>query len=319
MRRVVGLTLTGLGAFFVAAALLLRFYVADQVIKFPLDEYVVLTFTGNGFNYFSVGQLKEVSGVSVRATSTFKGDVKAGSSSTAVWDNFTALEDVTNHQPVQYSSQRAAFDRRTAALQNCCGAAVDSNTKVHQSGLAFVWPIGTQKQTYQVFDTTLLKPVPAPYAGTTAVDGMTAYKFVEHVDHQPFGQQAVPNSLAGLPGQGSVTLTEYYTATNTYSVDPITGVILAVSQNDKVALENSTGTAGFVALQGQVTTTPQSNKIEVDKARSGQNKITLIQDIGPLVLLVLGIALVIVGIMLVVRQRDEEEPVYDQDPVGSAA
>ena len=95
--------------------------------------------------------------------------------------------------------------------------------------------------------------------------------------------------------------------------------MLAVSQNDRVALEDSTGTARLVALQGQVATTPQSNKTEVDKARSGQNSIKLIQDIGPLVLLVLGIALVVIGIMLVVRQRDEEEPVYDQDPVGSAA
>jgi Porin PorA len=319
MRRVVGLTLTGLGAFFVAAALLLRFYVADQVIKFPLNEYVVLTFTGNGLSYFSVAQLKEVSGVSMRATSTFKGDVKAGSSSTAVWDNFTALEDVTNHQPVQYSSQRAAFDRRTGALGNCCGAAVDSNKKVRQSGLAFVWPIGAQKQTYHVFDTTLLKPAPARYAGTTAVDGMTAYKFVEQVSHQPFGQQVVPRALAGLPGQGSVTLTEYYTATNTYRVDPVTGTVLAVSQNDRVALEDSTGTARLVALQGQVATTPQSNKAEVDTARSAQNKIKLIQDIGPLVLFLLGVALIVVGIVLVVRQRDDEEPVYDQDPVGSAA
>ena len=319
MRRVVGLTLTGLGAFFVASALLLRFYVPGQVIKFPLNEYVVLTFTGNGLSYFSVAQLKEVSGVSMRATSTFRGDVKAGSSSVAVWDNFTALEDVTNHQPVQYSSQRAAFDRRTGALGNCCGAAVDSNTKVRQSGLAFVWPIGTQKQTYQVFDTTLLKPVPAPYSGTTAIDGMTAYKFVEHVSHQPFGQQAVPRALAGLPGQGSVTLTEYYTATNTYWVDPVTGTVLAVSQTDRVALEDSTGTARLVALQGQVVTNPQSNQAQVNTARSGQNKIKLIQDIGPLVLVILGIALVVVGIMLLVRERDEEEPVYDQDPVGSAA
>jgi hypothetical protein len=319
MRRVVGLTLTGLGAFFVAAALLLRFYVAGQVIKFPLNEYVVLTFTGNNFSYFSVPQLKELSGVSVRATSTFKGDVKAGSSSTAVWDNFSALEDVINHQPIQYSSQRAAFDRRTGALGNCCGAAVNSNTKVRQSGLAFVWPIGTQKKTYQVFDTTLLKPVPAPYTGTTTVDGMTAYKFVEQVSHQPFGQQAVPRALAGLTGQGSVTLTEYYTATNTYWVDPVTGTVLATSQNGGVVLENSTGTARLVALQGQVVTTPQSNKSEVDTARSAQNKIKLIQDIGPLVFLLLGIGLAVTGIMLIVRQRDEEEPVYDQDPVGSAA
>ena len=43
MRRVLGLTLTGLGAFFLALALLLRFYLPGQVIKFPLNEYVVST------------------------------------------------------------------------------------------------------------------------------------------------------------------------------------------------------------------------------------------------------------------------------------
>jgi len=319
MRRVAGLTLTGLGAFFVASALLLRFYIPGQVIKFPLNEYDVLTLTGNNLSYFSVAQLKELSGVSMRATSTFRGIVKAGSSSTAVWDNFTALEDVTNHQPVQYSSQRSAFDRRTGALVNCCGAAVDSNTKIRQSGLAFVWPIGAQRKTYQVFDTTLLKPVPARYVGTATINGMTAYKFVEQVSNERFGQQAVPRSLAGLPGQGSVTLSENYTATNTYWVDPVTGTVLALSQNDKVALEDSTGAARLVALQGQVVTTPQTDQAQVNIARSAQNKIRLIQDIGPLVLVIVGIGLVVLGIMLIMRQRDEEEPVYDEDPVGSAA
>ena len=43
MRRVLGLTLTGLGAFFIVLGLLLRFYLPGQVIKFPLNEYVVTT------------------------------------------------------------------------------------------------------------------------------------------------------------------------------------------------------------------------------------------------------------------------------------
>ena len=37
MRRVLGVTLTGLGAFFLALALLLRLYLPGQVIKWPLN------------------------------------------------------------------------------------------------------------------------------------------------------------------------------------------------------------------------------------------------------------------------------------------
>lgn len=302
MRRVVGLTLTGLGAFFIVAALFLRFYLPGQILKFPLDEYIVYTLTGNNLSYFSVPQLKELSGVSMRATSTIKGDVKAGSSSTAVWDQFTALQDVTNHQPVEYTSQRSAFDRRTGVVVNCCGAAVDSN-KVHQSGQGFVWPIGTQQKTYQVFDPILLKAMPFRYAGTATIEGMTAYKFVESVPNQQFSQQTLPRSLAGLKGQGSVTLPEYYMATNTYWVDPVTGTVLAVSKNSRVALQDSTGAARLVVLQGQIVTTPQSNKGAVNTASSGQTKISLVQDIGPLVFLLVGIALLVAGLLLSARPR----------------
>ncbi len=36
MRRIIGLTLAGLGAFLLVAALLARTYVAGQFVKFPL-------------------------------------------------------------------------------------------------------------------------------------------------------------------------------------------------------------------------------------------------------------------------------------------
>ena len=319
MRRVVGLTLTGLGAFFVASALLLRFYLPGQVLKFPLNQYIVYTLTGNDLSYFSLAQVKELSGVSMRATTTVKGVVDAGSSSTAVWDEFTALEDVTNHQPVEYTFQRSAFDRRTGVVVNCCGAAIGSNKKVHQSGQGFVWPIGTQRKTYQVFDPVLLKAMPFRYAGTGTIAGMTAYKFVEQVSNQRFSQQTLPRSLAGLKGQGSVTLPEYYTATNTYWIDPVTGTVLAVTKNGRAALEDSTGATRLVVLQGQVATTPQSNQGAVNVASSGQTKISLVQDIGPLVFVLIGIGLVVLGIILVARPRAKEEPAHDKDPVGSAA
>jgi Porin PorA len=318
MRRVLGLTLTGLGAFFIVLGLLLRFYLPGQVIKFPLNEYVVTTLTGHNLTYFSQKQVKELTGINAKATSTVEGDVTAGSSSIAVWNDFTAVQDVTNHEPISYSSQRSGFDRRTGALVNCCGGYVNSNTKVIQSGQGYVWPIGTQKQTYQVFDTTLLKPEPFRYAGTTTVDGLTAYKFVEHVVNRQFTTQTLPGSLVGLSDQPSVRMPEYITETNTYWIDPVTGAVLNVNQNQTLTLQQPAGTVRLILFQGTLTQTPQSTAAAVHLAGSSHTKISWIQTIGPIVAVLLGIVLLIVGVALTMMREDSEEYEYENDePVGS--
>src|SRR5260370_14960906 len=111
MRRVLGTTLTGLGAFFLVLALLLRFVLPGQVVKWPLNEYQKTTLTGHGVSYFSQKDLKEENGVTAEATSTVEGDVAAGTSSMAVWNEFTAVEGVTNRDPIQYVSQPPAAPR----------------------------------------------------------------------------------------------------------------------------------------------------------------------------------------------------------------
>jgi Porin PorA len=318
MRRVVGLTLTGLGAFFIVLAGLLRFYLPGQVIKFPLNEYMVTTLTGHNMSYFSQKQVKELTGVTAKATSTVEGDVTAGSSSVAVWNEFTAVEDVTNQSPISYTSQRSAFDRRTGVLVNCCGGYIGTNTKVHQSGQGYVWPIGTQKQTYQVFDTTLLKPEPFRYAGTTTVDGLTAYKFVEHVVNRQFTTQTLPGSLVGMGDQPSVTLPEYITETNTYWIDPVTGAVLNVNQNQALTLQQPAGTTRLVLFRGTLAETPQSIQASVNEAGSSHAKISWIQSIGPIVAVILGLAALIVGVALTMMREDSEEYEYENDePVGS--
>lgn len=317
MRRVVGLTLTGLGAFLLVLGLLMRFYLPGQVIKYPLNYYSVSTLTGNNMTYFSQKDLTDLGGVSMQATTTVEGDVAAGSSSTAVWQEFTALKDTSNNLPVQYTSQRSAFDRRTGVLVNCCGARIGSNTKVRQSGQGFTWPFGTQKRTYQVFDTTMLRPEPFRYEGSTSVDGITAYKFVEHVSNQQFGSQTLPGALVGI-NQASVTLPQYLTATNTYLVDPVTGAPLSVTENDTVTLKDSTGATRLVLLQGTLSVTPQSVQDAVSTVNSAHTKIALVQDIGPVVGVILGIILLVVGIALLVNTPDEEEYTYeDEEPETS--
>src|SRR5215469_12136221 len=277
MRRVLGTTITGLGAFFLVLALLLRFVLPGQVIKFRLNEYVKTTLAGQDASYFSQGQGKVITGVSAQITSTTWGDVAAGTSSTAVWNEFTAVEDATNNAAIQYISQRSAFDRRSGLIVDCCGAYVNitsvGTTSGHQSGLAYAWPIGTQPITYEVFDTILGRPESYRYAGTGTIDGMTADKFVEQVSNQQFATQS---------------------------------------------LADSSGATRLLLFKGVVSSTPATVKNAVNTASSSHLKIELIEDIGPLVTLLLGVILLVLGITLSVTRRDDEEFVYETDePVGS--
>lgn len=314
MRRAAGLLLVGLGAFGVTFALLLRWWVPGQAIKFPLNEYSVTTFAGHGITYFNRASLKEYTGVTAAATQTIEGDVKSGTSSTAVWGGFTALEDQTHHVPIQSSSQRSAFNRRSGLLVNCCAAAIGSNSKVDQSGQGFVLPYSTQHRTYQIFDVTLLRPEPLTFAGTGTIDGMAALKFVEHVANDKFGQQTLPGPLVGMKDQATVTLPEFLTATNTYWVDPVTGRPIDVTLDQTISLEDK-GATKLVLLGGQLSQTPASVRSAVASARQDHAKITLIEDTGPLIGILAGVIALVLGIVLVWRSQQPWVADYDDDEV----
>lgn len=309
MRRAIGLTLAGLGAFLIVLAVLVRTYVGGQVIKFPLSEYLKTNLEATGVSYFSPSKVAEVSGATILVTSTVKGDPAAGTSSTAVWNGFTYLYDVTNSAVYQYSARRFAFNRRTAELVQCCGASVDGNTSVHQSGLVgFLWPFGTQKTTYQVFDPTLNKPMPTSYAGTSSIDGITVYRYVEHVAPTKAGSQTLPGSLVGMKSQASVTLPEYYAATNTFWVDPLTGAQLYSTQDQKLTLQDSAGTQRLLLFSGDIKVTPQSETTIVGLDRTGRSEYTWLEVFTPLLAGLVGLVLLVVGILLARRRREDDQP-----------
>ena len=319
MRRVIGLILAGLGAFLIIMALLLPTYIASRVVKFPINTYVVTTLLGSNVSYFSPSLVRPVSGASMRVTDTVKGDGAASTSSTAVWNEFTYLYDVTNAKVFQYTSRRAAFDRRTSQLVDCCGAHVGGNTSIHQTGLSgYVWPIGTQPQTYKVFDTTLNRPMPYTYAGMSTIHGIGVYRFVEHVPHSRAGSQTLPGSLVGSPGQASVTMPEYYTATNTDYVDPRTGAILDVTETQKLTLEDATGAQRLLLFNGTLAMTPQSVQTAVNLDQSGRNKLTLLKVVLPIVAGVLGLVALVGGILLVRRPAGQHRRDEAAEPVPAA-
>ena len=315
MRRIVGLALVGLGAFLLVAALLTRTYVAGQLVKFPLNTYVKTTLVGKDVSYFSPKLVRPVTGATMQVTDTVKGDAAAGNSSTAVWDEFTYLYDRTNHVTFSYTTRRAAFDRRTAVLVDCCGANVGGNSTIRQTGLSgYVFPIGTEKRTYDVFDTTLLKPMPYRYAGTGTIHGITVYRFVEKVPPTQSGTQQVPGSLIGS-SQNLVTLPEYYATTTTYWVDPATGGVLDSTSYTKQYLLDTASGKDLLLFKGTLAMTPASVNTAVGLDSTGRTELDWFELYGPLAGALLGLVLLVTGIVLVrLRPGGQPEKARDTEP-----
>jgi hypothetical protein len=308
MRRVTGLILAVLGIILIAAAVLLPTYVSAQIVKFPLNETTTATLAGTGVSYFSQTKLVPETGATVHATYTIKGDAAAGSSSTAVWDQTATVQDVTHNLPVSTQTRRFAFDRRTAVLVNCCGSAVNGNHAVHQSGIVgYVFPIGTQQHTYQVFDTTLNRAVPFTYEGTAQTDGIPTYKFEENVRPTQVTSVTVPGAFFHLPAK-TVTLPEIYQIRLTYWVDPQTGALLNVDEDEQVTLRNpATGGTVAVLFDGDLVATPATVTEVVGLDSSGRTELAWLDTFGPLTAGIAGALALIAGIVLLVRQPRHHE------------
>ena len=315
MRSVIGLVLAGLGAFLILVAILMPTWVVGQILKFPLNEYETATLDASNASYFSAGSLTEKTGVNMEATYTIKGNASAGNSSTAVWNEYSYVYDLTNHQEVQQMTRTFAFDRRTGQLVNCCDESVNGDKKVRQSGLVgYVFPIGTQKQTYQVFDTTLKKTMPFVYSGTTSVHGIAAYEFVENVSPTRTASITVPGSLVGMTA-ASVTLGEFDEEHLIYYVDPDTGALIDVNEHQSTTLRTSaTAAPTLVLFDADLIATPATVDEIVGLDSSGRNELNLLETILPLVLGIFGGVALLCGIFLGRKPRDDMAELVEAAP-----
>jgi len=306
MRGVIGLVLAGLGAFLILLAILLPTWVTGRVVKFPLNEYETATLAASNASYFSAASLKEKTGVSIAATYTIKGDASKGNSSTAVWDEYSYVYDLTNHQAIEQMTRTFAFNRYTGQLVDCCGASLNGDTSVRQTGLVGnVFPIGTQQRTYQVFDTTLKRPVPFVYSGTATVDGIQTYEFVENITPVQVATLPVPGSFVGMKA-ALVKAPEFDQLHLIYYVDPETGALLDVNQHQTVTLRSpATGATVLVLFDADLIATPASLHQIVALDSSGRGELTLLDTTLPIVFGIAGGVALIAGIFLGRKPRDD--------------
>jgi len=308
MHRSAGLIMVMLGAFCLAFAPLLKFYVSYEVIAAPTGNFwLSTTLKAQNASYFDGSTGKVRTGVELVATNTTRGDAQSSTDKVAVWDNFVSFRDPQTGQDVQIQGRRMAFDRRTGELIMCCGAAVDQDTSVRQSGLGLMWPLGdVQKRSYPYFDQTTKRAWPMVYSGTEKVRGLTTYKFVETIPETFVG--ALPGNLPpatlGLPKKnpgvtldknGNAAVDQYFGAVVTMWVDPRTGI--PVAQNEKISATGYTkDRKGHVLLTNAELKTTDADVTKLIKmANDDAWQFAAVRDWGPVVSLIAGLFFLITG------------------------
>ncbi|MDL4775961.1 MULTISPECIES: DUF3068 domain-containing protein [Thermomonosporaceae] len=314
MRRSLGLILIALGAFFLTLAPLVRFYVADKFVLAPLDRYQQTKLEAPNASYFDTAAFKVVTGATLVAANTLRGDVRAnnGDDRVAVWDSSTEITDRATGKQVDMQGYRIAFDRRTSELVNCCGSQVDGDTSVAMSGYGLLLPVANvQKRSYPVFDMTTRRTLPMRFGGEETVHGVATYRFVQEI---PLAKTAavdykVPGEMLGLGKKTpSQKVDRYFSATITEWVDPRTGIPVKHRQNIKSTVQTADGKGRLTVAAADLVTVDADQKRLAEMSGDEALKIAMVRTVVPLGSVLLGLSLLLIGAMVALSAGEPSGP-----------
>ncbi|HEY6787818.1 MAG TPA: porin PorA family protein [Trebonia sp.] len=295
-----GLVVAGLAAFFAVLGFLPGSLAIGHAVQPALNNPETLVLTAADASYLNPVTLAEVTGARIDETETVTPDDAGGNSSVAVWTVTTSDYDVTHLQQLEPVSRTFAIDRATAQLVSCCGANINGNPLIRQSGLSgYVFPAGTRRQAYDVFDTVLDRPEPAAYSGSGTIDGIPAYRYTEDITA----------ARAGLSPLSS-TDPELYSANDSYWVDPETGAVLAITADEDLYLASPAATGSSATrrlFNTDLTTTRATVAHLAAQDRGVRREITVARDLR-LACLVLAIVLAGAAWYALSRRRSPPAP-----------
>jgi Porin PorA len=301
VRRATGLALIALGVALLVLAPLLKFVAVPKVALAPLNLDVSDLSVAQGVvpKAADLAQGLPVTDVDLTARRQTTADVVASAQAggnIGVYDstNIVSLtkDGIAAAPFLPATPERYAFDRTTAVMVAAAGSNVDgAPITADKIGTDTIMPLKmpffTEKKDYKVYDNTLLKGTTAKFLGEEAIDGLTVYKFEQKIDATNVGEQA--------------GLAVWYQNDQLTWVEPLTGQVIKGSQDIKQWLKNKDGTDGLVIIEGKLTFTPEQIASNVTAGKTNSGKITLLSNVAPVILLVLGLALLVVGILLVRR------------------
>lgn len=291
-----GFLLVMLGAFFLTLAPLTRFYVADKVVAAPLDFQQKVTLVAADASYYDLVTNKVKKGAEITGELSLSGDVRNGT------DEVLALAGT--YYLGQKDGQLALIefqlspDRRTGLLTNAAGANLDRDPSVRQTGYGLMLPIGeVERRTYQVFDLPTGRTWPAVFAGVETVAGVTAFRFEQKVEPTLVAKskKKVDPTVVGLPKKAkAVKIDRYYASTNTFWIDPRTGMPIKLRQDVDSTLRTEDGHEG-VFIRADLVTRDRDVRALARRSEDYAANITLVRVTLPTVAFGAGLVLLLAG------------------------
>ncbi|HEY6796205.1 MAG TPA: DUF3068 domain-containing protein [Kineosporiaceae bacterium] len=298
MRRTLGFVGIAIGVFLIVAAPLIKWYLAPRAARIPLDEHSVTTSVSDGrSSALDKGTLKIRTGLTLTNRLVVHGDGPAGSGHTAVWDSLTRLTDADGLM-IQASKERTALDRVSGMAVNCCQEQLDG-VDVRHEGLTFTFPLGTAKKSYPFWDAETKRAWPAEFGGTESAFGLTLYHFRQIIPATDVETLEAPLSLLNQPGQGSTTVHRYYENAVDLLVEPTSGIIVRGDQHQIQTLRDGTGRSLVTVADVNAAFTQDTQKYWAGRAKDAISQLGLVRAVLPLVSLILGVALVVLGTLLI--------------------
>jgi hypothetical protein len=295
--------LIGAGCLALALAILLPTYVYNQLAVLPADPQreQLLIATGATALVPDVNipaGAKVEHNLVVRIANYVAQAPQTADDGSVVWRIGTTV-NVDGEGMLDARAETISLDRHTAKPTNCCGDRLvtsqeDTNGKPlkHEGYLSF--PFNTQKHTYQLWDVQLNGTRTATYVGQERRDDLKTYRFQSAVAWTKIGTREVPGAMFGVSAPGVVADSEY-ADTRTYWIEPVTGSVVAM--HDELRQRLSYQGTSVTALSADLDS-PRLSDDEWNQAHGGALVLPWLRVRGPIILVILGLALIGLGLVL---------------------
>jgi Protein of unknown function (DUF3068). len=295
-----------LGSFLLVVGLLARFWAPGEVKKTPLDVNSVMRLTGEALLFDGTALVS----TPVRASSVTHADSAKSDDDVVVFQNSSCLvknpdgnapdcvsADDPQERLISASTTHFATDRVTALAVNDARYLPADATAVE--GLVNKFPFDVEQKDYPFWDGLTGQAVPAVFSGEEDLDGVHVYRFVVNVVDGDI-------TIGSDPGK--------YTTEKTMWVDATTGSILKQTEHQirKMAA------TGQTVLDLDFGFTPETVANNVADAKDNGSRLTLLTQTVPLVGIIGGVLLLVVGFLLFPRDIPER-PVGERRRVGTSA
>src|SRR6476469_5748638 len=336
--RIAACGIMGLGAALLIAALLLTTYTKSKITKIPLDLDATLVSDGTAtaFDPASLAAPKFEIGKNVPVSQQQQVSVEAPSNAEVVTLQVgTTLRRTDKQQDsglLLALVDTVTVNRKSATAvssESNPGVAVQkpravedtlppTNIALPHDGLAYQFPVDTEKRTYPVFDPIAQKAFDANYDGEEDVNGLTTYKFSQNVGYDADGKLVEPvkysslydddadstvtarAALWGLPGNPDepITMTRYYAAQRTFWVDPVSGTIVKKKDHGYHYYAREALKPEVTFVDYKVTSNEETVESQVASARDERDRVALWGRILPITFTAIGLVTLVGGALL---------------------